>query len=151
MKLTFFIALALGLGLSSCFENSEWNRSEVRNNLMQEGLWSITYFVDDGVEETADFEQVLLRFEDNNRVVALIDGEEVTGRWSINRENGDGFELDMEFPENHSLLYELDEDWYLLSMAADEMRFGEEDDNCYDDYEASEEEFLTLSRLNEFN
>lgn len=153
MKYSLLFAFALAIGLSSCFEHTEMDRSEVRANLMQEGLWSITYLVDDGRDETANFEQVFLRFESNDRVTAIVNGTEVQGSWNISRADGAGFELDMEFPENHSLLYNLDEDWYVLEMNPDEMRFGEEDDYCgYDDEdESSDEEYLTLTRLNEFN
>lgn len=145
-------ALLLSISLSSCFEKDGRSRSEI-NASLQDGLWSISYFMEDGVDETADFADVLLRFEDNGRVVALKGSQEFEGSWTVRRDDGD-LELDMNFNEQNALIYELDDDWYFSSMDGNTMHFMDDsryDDDCDYDDEDDDEEYLILTKIDRPN
>jgi len=94
----------------------------------------IDEFIEDGFNETSDFQSYVFLFDVDGTVVASSagsgsgsgNGTTINGTYSVFVDDGQT-ELAMTFPAS-SPLYELTDDWYFLSMNGDLVRFGDSGD-----------------------
>jgi hypothetical protein len=114
-------------GLTACDEDDDdyAPASEMEEKLQQDS-WRITEFVDDGQDETNDYNSVVLTFADNGNLSATASGSMSTqGSWLTRVDDGQR-ELWIQLQGSEFWL-ELNEDWYLLRETTDQMEFYDDD------------------------
>lgn len=101
-------------------------------------LWSVSSFIDEGDNETAEFAGFELSFSTNG-TLSIQNGNATTGgTWSSQK---NATELVIEINSN-SILDELDEDWKVLSISATEISLQDIDDST-----GTVESTLVLTKL----
>ncbi|TAI49851.1 hypothetical protein EW142_07420 [Flagellimonas allohymeniacidonis] len=112
-----------------------------------DGTWRITQFIDDGRDETSDFDGFTFTFNADGSVVAENGTLSFTGSWFIKLDDSslddDDDSDELEFNVSFSLsndFDELSEDWYVIEYSSNSIRLLDDDDDGEDD-------FLTLTRV----
>ena len=112
-----------------------------------DGTWRITQFIDDGRDETSDFDGFTFTFNADGSVVAENGTLSFTGSWFIELDDSslddDDDSDELEFNVSFSLsndFDELSEDWYVIEYSSNSIRLLDDDDDGEDD-------FLTLTRV----
>nr|WP_299339298.1 hypothetical protein [Allomuricauda sp.] len=112
----------------------------------QNGSWRITQFLDDGTDETNDFEGYVFTFNSDGSVVANNGGNSVNGTWSIEMDDDDDDRDEIEFEISFSGSSEFDDlsdDWDVMEYTSSRIRLSEDDDDDDDDREV-----LVFERVN---
>jgi len=130
-RLSLFILL---LGLYSCeldgnssSSTSDIGEEQLRNDLIITSGLRIVQYIDDGEDETDDFDDFLFRFSTDGNVTATRGNEVVEGSYRVFRDDGQT-ELELDFPSN-SILDNLDDDWYFRGKANNRLTFEDDDDD----------------------
>ncbi|KPQ13670.1 MAG: hypothetical protein HLUCCX10_12390 [Algoriphagus marincola HL-49] len=130
-RLSLFILL---LGLYSCeldgnssSSTSDIGEEQLRNDLIITSGLRIVQYIDDGEDETDDFDDFLFRFSTDGNVTATRGNEVVEGSYRVFRDDGQT-ELELDFPSN-SILDDLDDDWYFRGKANNRLTFEDDDDD----------------------
>jgi len=130
-RLSLFILL---LGLYSCeldgnssSSTSDIGAEQLRNDLNITSGLRIVQYIDDGEDETDDFDDFLFRFSTDGRVTATRGNEVVEGSYRVFRDDGQT-ELELDFPPT-SILDDLDDDWYFRGKANNRLTFEDDDDD----------------------
>jgi hypothetical protein len=84
-------------------------------NLTTGGAWNVASFIENGVNETNDFNNVSLTFNANGTVTAQRNAQSRTGQWTSAIDNGT-IELIIGF-QGPAVLNELNEDWVVVSSS----------------------------------
>ncbi|WP_100629717.1 hypothetical protein [Algoriphagus formosus] len=130
-RLSLFILL---LGLYSCeldgnssSSTSDIGAEQLRNDLNITSGLRIVQYIDDGEDETDDFDDFLFRFSTDGTVTATRGNEVVEGSYRVFRDDGQT-ELELDFPST-SILDDLDDDWYFRGKANNRLTFEDDDDD----------------------
>jgi hypothetical protein len=130
-RLSLFILL---LGLYSCeldgnssSSTSDIGAEQLRNDLNITSGLRIVQYIDDGEDETDDFDDFLFRFSTDGRVTATRGNEVVEGSYRVFRDDGQTV-LELDFPPT-SILDDLDDDWYFRGKANNRLTFEDDDDD----------------------
>jgi len=130
-RLSLFFLL---LGLYSCeldgnssSSTSDIGAEQLRNDLNITSGLRIVQYIDDGEDETDDFDDFLFRFSTDGRVTATRGNEVVEGSYRVFRDDGQT-ELELDFPPT-SILDDLDDDWYFRGKANNRLTFEDDDDD----------------------
>ncbi|TDK43445.1 hypothetical protein [Algoriphagus formosus] len=130
-RLSLFILL---LGLYSCeldgnssSSTSDIGAEQLRNDLNITSGLRIVQYIDDGEDETDDFDDFLFRFSTDGTVTATRGNEVVEGSYRVFRDDGQT-ELELDFPPT-SILDDLDDDWYFRGKANNRLTFEDDDDD----------------------
>lgn len=154
MKMKHFknlFLIALALNLVSCSDdddsngnsngNENFNNSDVTAlaDAATNSTWRITQFVDDGEEETSDFDGVTFTFNSNGTIDVEDGTDTFSGTWSVELDDSDFDDDDdldeLEFELSFSLSNDLDdlsEDWYVIEYSTSQIRLREDDDDADD-------------------
>lgn len=102
--------------------NSDLQETVVQNNV-QSGEWRITSFIDDGNDETSDFNGYIFNFGSNGTVTSSSSSTTYTGTWSVTRSNSndDSPDSDLKFNILFNLtnqFEEISEDWNIISQSS---------------------------------
>jgi hypothetical protein len=98
--------------------------------------WTISSFIDDGDNDTSDYNNVTFTFNANGSVVAQRNNQSRTGAWVSTIDNGQ-IELDIQF-SGPALLNDLNEDWDVVSFSANQLEL--------EDVSPGDADFLTFTR-----
>lgn len=111
-------------------------------DVLVEGTWVITLFIDDGDDDTDYFEGYTFSFQPGGDVVATSSqtGQDIQGTWQVRSDDGRA-ELWLNFSTGDYEFRELNEDWYLIEASADRIRLEYDYDDDDDIY------LLTFERL----
>lgn len=115
-------SLLLIMSCSSDDDSSPNNLSPVEvENTMQNGTWSITNFVDSGINETEDFTGYDFTFESSGILNTSNGNNNFSGTWSVTNSNSNDdspddsdldFNINFNFPEDFQ---DLSDDWDIIS------------------------------------
>lgn len=109
------------------------------NSIMQEGTWSVTKFVEDGVDETSDFDGYSFFFKSKTDVDATINGSTTAGTWKTFRDdNVYKFQLEFNAPDTN-ILNEIEDDWDVVTFSSQYIELKDVSGDGTTDY-------LTLTR-----
>ncbi len=120
MKTVFFAFLTLlFVSCSSDDDSNNNNDDQFANivNLLPQGTWRVSSFIDDGNNQTEAFESFTFEFNENGQVIATNDVLSEIGSWSYDSSDDssdDDEKLNLIFPTN-SFFDELTEDWRITT------------------------------------
>ncbi len=118
------------LSLTAC--NKEKVTVDNTKEIINEGEWKVTYFEDNGENETYYFDGYVFTFNDNGTVVAVNGSQSVSGSWSVKKDDGH-VELDLTFPATANF-DELDDDWHVVEQTTSKVVLEDPDDDGPTDY-----------------
>ncbi len=81
-------------------------------DILEDGQWFVSSFLDDGVDETSDFYNYVLTFSTGGNVTATNGSNTNYGTWSVN-ETSDGLEIVLDFGVSEPF-ESLNDDWDIL-------------------------------------
>lgn len=113
MKNGFLLCLVATLLLAGCKRESALTPANA-DRILEKGSWRITLFMEEGNNETSDFEGYSFVFKANGSVDATKDGNTLSGTWSTEKDDGD-LKLYLNFTD--ALLSEIADDWHILSQS----------------------------------
>ena len=88
------------------------------DSIMQKGTWSVTKFIEDGVDETNDFGGYSFFFKSKTDVDATISNTTTAGTWETFRDdNVYKFKLEFNAPDGN-LLDEIEDDWDVVTFTS---------------------------------
>jgi len=98
---------------------------KINSELVVAKIWSVSFFEDNGVDQTATFSDVYLEFQPNFRL-AVIDGcETYEGEWIL---SSDSTLLVIRMSNAQVPLNQLDDEWVITRLTETELRIIEQDD-----------------------
>ena len=109
--LFLFIAMT---GLVSCTNDDNSIDPVVTGNTLKEGSWKITYFWDKDHDETSDFSDYDIVFNEDGTVTASGGTDTITGTWSTGTDDSQP-KLNLFF--SASPFDELTEDWHIIEQS----------------------------------
>ncbi len=90
-----------------------------------EGEWKVSFFQEDGVNETSDFSAMRFTFKDNGAVEVKVNSTLVyTGSWKVQRDS-DHVEFDLNVGEVDPL-GELTDDWHIEEHSSTKLELKDE-------------------------
>lgn len=100
--------------------------------IVQQGEWRITEFSKNQTDNTANYSDYVLVFEEANKLSAISSVDQVTGTWRINNDSGSEFDSynDVDFHiffSSESKLGELSNNYDVISATANEIRLSQEE------------------------
>jgi hypothetical protein len=113
MKKTIYTVLMATLVLAACKRDSALT-PENAERILEQGTWRITLFMEEGNNETSDFNGYAFTFNEDGSVDAIGSGGAVEGTWSTEKDDGD-LKLYLNFTD--PLLSEIADDWHILSQS----------------------------------
>jgi hypothetical protein len=84
------------------------------------GKWKITYYNDNGTDETADYTGYEFQFNSSGSVSATNGANSVTGSWSSGTDD-DQLKLILDFPTSNSIS-ELNDDWHIVEQSSSKVK-----------------------------
>jgi len=145
MKIKYWNVLCLTIAViagMSCDDNDDgpivgqFDNSDVASleSAAQNGDWRVSRFVDDGDDETANFNGFVFTFNSDGSILADNATDSFNGSWRIEFDDDDDLDDDdLEFyitfstPSNE--LNELTEDWYVIEYSDNRIRLSDDDDD----------------------
>ena len=133
MKKKIFAFLALAFMTASCTQDQVENNEQIVTN----GNWKVSLFIDSGNDETSDFTGYSFSFS-NGTVMAVKNNFSISGLWSFNSSRTK-FNIDLgPKTDTNKPLGELTDDWKIISINDTEIRLVDD---------SSPDEQLTFTRL----
>ena len=120
MKSLFFALIAFVFITSSCQQD---------NSVEPVGVWKVAHFMDDGKDETSDFNGYTFDFQAGGKFVAKFSGKTVEGTWN---ENSSSKKIDIKISGDQKL-DDISEDWLILEKTSTSIKLR--DDNSSSDEE----------------
>jgi len=95
-------------------------------DLLVQGEWVVTYFFEDGEDQTGDFKDFTFTFTSNGTFTASNGFTQYQGEWETELDD-DEIELELDFDDSGPL-DELDGDWIIIDFSADRIRLKDSSD-----------------------
>lgn len=116
----FAVALAIVIVTSSCKKNDDDISPSNLTSTVQSGNWKVTWFSDDGNDETYHFSGYQFVFASGGSVTAAKSGSSVSGSWSTGSDDSTtkmvlDFGAQVPFDE-------LNDDWKILENSSSKIR-----------------------------
>jgi hypothetical protein len=112
------LAIIVMIAFSSCKkdDNSNSAQSAALNATAVQGKWRVSYFVDNGVDETIHFTGYEFQFNSNGTVTATKGGSTINGTWTSGTDDSTvklilGFSTPADF-------LDLSDDWHLIQQSS---------------------------------
>lgn len=119
----------------SCDKDDDGNVTNVDTatltNTLQDGMWAITTFQENGIDRTTNFSAYSFTFGANN-VLSVTNGTDTfSGSWSVTADRDDDPGLDMDLniffsTSTASLLRALNDDWDIISYSENRIEVAED-------------------------
>jgi hypothetical protein len=127
----FIFLFSLAIAFTSCDDDDNLSPvgssvASVNEALLSANTMRINEFIEDGVDKTNIVSPYQFSFVSNGTVIAAKPGESINGTYLVFSDDN-RTELRMNFPLN-SELYELTDDWYLISNNGNIIRFEDSGD-----------------------
>ena len=100
---------------SQCFVNPDDDGNQEVDSVLTDGLWQVASYLDDGDNETSDFDGYQLDFKIDGSVTAANSSNTISGTWST---KSGGTELALDFNNNIPMNELNDDDWEVISVSA---------------------------------
>ena len=119
MKKTFLALTIIALGFAACKKSNNDNPSSVTttavNSTVTSGTWRVTFFSDNGTNETGNFSGFNFTFATSGTVAAANSLLTINGTWNLAFSDSK-VKLTMNFPApSVSAFLELNEDWHVTA------------------------------------
>jgi len=121
--LAFFAFVSISLLSLSCSNdgntsntNSE-NVAQLQDAIIQ-GTWKITRFIEDGVNQTSNFNGFNFTFNTNGTVLATNGSTSINGTWSTNVSSSGTPKFVLNFNISNGPFDEISEDWNIESVSS---------------------------------
>ena len=117
MKQLLTIVFACGILLlaNSCSkDNDDSNMANLTGSTLKSGTWKVSLFVDDGVDETSNFNSFNFTFANGGMVTAANSLLTATGSWSTGTDDSTP-KLNLAFT-TPAFFTDLTEDWEILTV-----------------------------------
>ncbi|MEE4177569.1 MAG: hypothetical protein V2I46_08665 [Bacteroides sp.] len=129
LKIVFTASLlfVLSLALLSCSKDdsaTDNTPAQVEDNFSS-GSWKVTFFEEDGVNQTGYFDGYNFSFSTNNTVVATNGSNTVNGTWSTFEDSG-STKFDLNFTASSGPFEEISEDWRVISNSSTKIELRHE-------------------------
>lgn len=119
-KLTYLLTFLLILGAYSCSKDKKMQRQIEKD--VTKGTWKITFFEEDGNNETNHFSGYNFTFKDDGTLNANNGSNNYNGTWSLsNSSSNDDSQSDLDFNINFNLsndFEDLNDDWEIISNSS---------------------------------
>lgn len=107
-------------------------KSQAVISTMSSGVWSITNYIDSGVDETANFDDFTFAFSTSGAITANIGTAINPGTWSVTDSNSsedtlDDLHVNLSFT-SPPMLAELTDDWEIIEMTSTSLKLTSGDD-----------------------
>ncbi|MFC3879710.1 hypothetical protein ACFOSV_05965 [Algoriphagus namhaensis] len=100
-------------------------------NTVENSVWRISLFIEDGKDETSDYSGITFNFLPAGKIEAFNGGQLMEeGTWKTLRDDGK-LEFWITFTQNE-ILEEISDDWYVLSMTATKIEMEDDNDQFID-------------------
>jgi hypothetical protein len=112
------LAIIVMIAFSSCKKDGNSTSAQVAalNTTAVQGKWRVTYFADNGIDETIHFIGYEFQFNSNNTVTATKGGITVSGTWaSGNDDSAIKFILSFSSPVE---FLDLNNDWHVTQQSS---------------------------------
>ena len=122
------ITLLIFIGLTSCFPGGDEDRPgmKINTDLLVGKIWSVSFFEDNGADETAQFSEVYLQFLPNFRLAVIKGCETVEGEWILST---DSTLLVIRMPVDvDPPLDQLSDEWIITRLTENNLNIIEQDD-----------------------
>jgi hypothetical protein len=118
MKHLFNLMLASAVLISagSCSKDEDNSMSTQAASTLKSGTWKVTLFVDNGVDETTDFNSFNFTFANGGVVTATNNVLTATGTWSTGTDDSTP-KLNLAFT-TPAIFTDLTEDWEILTVTS---------------------------------
>ena len=115
--------MALNFSCDDTIKSGPYNLEidEIVDLLMKQDEWNIEHFIEDRWNETSTFVGFTISFKEEGEVLVQRRKEVVEGYYQLFMDDGQ-IELALNFSE-HSLLHELNDDWYYITADQNSIRF----------------------------
>lgn len=90
------------------------------SNTVQQGNWRVTFFEEDGNNETSHFSGYQLEFNNNGTVVASGNGSDINGNWSTGSDDSH-VKLVLDFGAS-TPFDELNDDWHVINQSENKIQ-----------------------------
>ncbi len=112
----YFLTIIIGIVLlASCKKDDNSNSSTALNNTLQMGKWKITYYIDNGTDQTSHYTGYAFTFNNNGTVNAAKTGSLVNGTWNS---GNDDSTLKLVLGFSTSPFDELNDDWHVIQQTS---------------------------------
>ncbi len=121
------ITLLVLFGITSCIDGGDQERPGIKidSELVVAKIWSISFFEDNGVDQTSAFADVYLEFQPNFRLAVINGCESYEGEWIL---SSDSTLLVIRMPGAIAPLDQLNDEWVITRLTDTELRIIEQDD-----------------------
>ena len=122
------VSLLIFIGLTSCIDGGDQERPgmAIDTELLVSKIWSVTFFGDNGQDETSQFSDVYLQFLPNLRLAIIQGCETWEGEWII---SPDSTLLVIRMPDNTPPpLDQLEDEWIITKLTDNNLIIIEQDD-----------------------
>lgn len=119
--------------LWSCSNSDDNNPSPSNGNISAaqvEGTWKVSYYFDNGKDETSDFSSYTFIFNQDGSFRANTAGQQYSGSWSINETGDDSSSSSKKLVisiNGNDRMVDISDDWLILTVNDSEIRL--KDDN----------------------
>lgn len=128
------LGISLSIVIMGCTKDDSDTDSPTPENVEQTittTTWKITKFVEDGIDETADYQGYILQFNANGAASISKNGAVITtGNWSARIDDGKS-ELFFNFSGSEDI-QELNDDWTIIELGARVIKMEDDNDNFTD-------------------
>jgi hypothetical protein len=105
--------------IDDCDDNSGGPTPLTFNQIITSGTWYVSYFNEDGVTQTSDYNGYNFTFLNNNTITVVKNSTTTSGTWNYYLDSGN-YKLNLTF--TNSSLGNLDEDWRILEYTSTVIR-----------------------------
>lgn len=133
------IALLTLAALWSCSNSDDNNPSPSDGGLTPDqvtGDWKVSYYYDDGKDETSDFSAFVFNFNADGSFEAGSSAQNYTGSWSMGEAGDDSSSSSKKMVINitgNDKINSLSDDWLILSVTSNEIRLKDDSDNSVEE------------------
>ena len=134
----FFALFALVI-LWSCSNSDDDAASPDSGTISKDqvtGNWKVSYYYDNGKDETSDFSGYTFTFAADGIVTAYSSGQDYAGTWSIGEAGDDSSSSSNKLVislSGNDRVRDLSDDWVILSLKGDEIRLKDDSSNSVEE------------------
>lgn len=115
MRITLFFIAIMSFMMTSC------EKDTVVTDPV--GVWKITKFTDDGIDETADFANYSFNFQADGKFIAKIGNQTYTGSWT---NNSSVKKIDIKI-QGTPILGTINDDWEIVELTTTTFKVKDDD------------------------
>lgn len=118
-----FLSILIITSLYSCKKDDNSNSgatANVTNQVVQDGKWAVTFFSEDGVDNTNYFSNYLFQFSSSGGVTATKNASSVSGTWQTGTDDSK-IKFTLYFYNSYPF-EEIQEDWHVIEQTSSQLK-----------------------------